>query len=99
VGGVRLMTSPAEPGYGLFKVFQDIEAVQAAVKRLEQTPPPVYVDRAVVFSYTSGPQCVIQDASGGLRTAAFLTGYTPVAGDVVEVFNLPGRVFILKPSA
>ena len=90
--------NPAEPGYGLYKVFQELADIQAAVKRLEQTPTPVYVERATVYSYMSGTQCVIQYGSGGLRNAAFLAGYTPVAGDVVEVFNLPGRAFVLKSS-
>ena len=90
--------NPAEPGYELFKLFQDIRELQAAVKRLEQTPAAVYVERATVYSYTSGTQCVIQYPSGTLRNAAFLTGYTPTVGHVVEVFNMPGRVFILKPS-
>ena len=90
--------NPAEPGYELLKILRNIDDLQAAVKRLEQVPAPVYVERATVYSYTSGTQCVIQYPSGTLRNAAFLTGYIPVAGHAVEVFNMPGRVFILKPS-
>jgi hypothetical protein len=91
--------NPAEPGYGLFKLFQELADLKAAVRRLEQVPTPVYVERATIYSYTSGTQCVVQYSSGTLRTVAFLAGYTPVVGDVVEVFDMPGRVFVLKPSA
>jgi len=92
------MSSPAEPGYAITKLFQEISDLRAAVKRLEQTPPPVSVDQATVIAYAGSTTCVVQyDVSGATRSVAFLSGYSPSLGDQVEVFSLPGRVLAMKP--
>ena len=92
--------NPAEPGYGLYKILQELADVQAAVKRLEQAPSPVYLEEATVTAFSGGsPYVTVQYDSGTSRTIGYLTTYTPTVGHRVLIASYPWgavRSFVLS---
>lgn len=83
--------NPAEQGYQLGSLFDEIAELTERVAKLERAPA-TYAEEATVSAYAGGTQCTVTYDSGVTRLLIFASDYAPVVGHRVTILNHPGQL-------
>jgi len=91
--------TPADPGYQVQRLMDEIADLRAQVDILKRRLP-VNAQPATVTAFSGGAMCTVQyTATGTTAPARYLYGYTPVVGHGGIVADFLANVFFIPVSA